>query len=55
MNVNVICIINIDIIIDNNSINVNIIGINIVIHNIDDCIDFIINMVIDTWVSFLTP
>ena len=55
MNIIVICIINIDINIDNNSIDINVIGINIVIHNIDDNIDFIINIVIDTWVSLLTP
>ena len=52
MNINVICIINTDINIDNNSIDINIIGINIVIHNIDDNICLIINIVIDIWVSF---
>ena len=53
--IDIIYIIIIDIDIDINSIDINIIGINIVIHNIDDNIDFIINCVIDTWVSFLTP
>ena len=48
MNINIICIINIDIISDINSIDINIIGINIVINNIDDNIDFMINVVIDT-------
>ena len=53
--IDIIYIIIIHIDIDINSIDINIIGINIVIHNIDDNIDFIINIVIDTWVSFLTP
>ena len=39
----------------NINVDINIIGINIVIHNIDDNIDFTISIVIDTWVSFLTP
>ena len=55
VNINIIFIINTDINIDINSTDINIIGINIVIHNIDDNIDFMINFVIDTWVSFLTP
>ena len=49
------CIIIIDIDIDIDSIDINIIGINDDIIIIDDSIDFIINIVIDTWVSFLTP
>ena len=53
--IDIIYIIIIDIDSDINSIDINIIGINNVIHNIDDNVDFIINIVIDTWVSFLTP
>ena len=55
INIDVIDIIDIDIDIDINSIDINIKSIYIVIHNIDNDIDIIMTIDIDTLVSFFTP